>query len=335
MTGPHHAVAVSEPSQPVAARAAARELAERAGFDDADAHRAGLVATELATNLVKHTTGGAILLRTRSGGPPAEIELLAIDGGPGIADIGRSLSDGHSTTGSPGTGLGAIRRLSDEFDIYSTLGRGTVVLARLRANRAVPAVQRSFEIDGISVAKPGEDVCGDRWHFYYRMDEAVIIVADGLGHGLGAADAASAAIIASSPHAFAGPTKMLEAVHQGIRHTRGAAAAAALLRKDSPILKFAGVGNISASIHGSATPRHAVSHNGTLGHEARHFREYSYPWEPGTTLVMHSDGLTAHWSFDAYPGLRARRPALIAGVLYRDCRRQRDDVTIVVAREAA
>jgi anti-sigma regulatory factor (Ser/Thr protein kinase) len=333
MRSAHQAVTVTEPSQPVAARAAARDLAERAGFDTTDAHRVGLVATELATNLAKHTTGGEILLRISSSDSPAEVELLAIDGGPGIPDMSRSLADGHSTSGSPGTGLGAIRRLSDDFDIYSNVGRGTVVLARMRARRSPRPVQRAFEVDAVSVAMPGEEVCGDSWHVQHRPGEAVIIVADGLGHGLGAADAATAAIRTSSSRVFAGSTAVLEAVHDGIRHTRGAAAAVAVLQRDSQVLRFSGVGNISASIHGYSTTRRAVSHNGTLGHQARHFREYAYPWEPGTMLVMHSDGLTSHWSLDGYPGLRTHRPALIAAVLYRDFRRLRDDVTIVVARE--
>lgn len=333
MASAHQVVTVTERSQPAAARASARELAGRAGFDAADSHRVGLVATEMATNLVKHTHGGEVLLSIVATGAPPEIELIAIDRGPGIADLHRSLTDGHSTAGSPGTGLGAIQRLSDDFDIYSTVGRGTVVLARLRKNRAARSGQRAFDIEGVSVAKPGEEVCGDNWSAEYGLDEAYVIVADGLGHGLGAADAANAAITASSARAFTGSTAVLEAVHDGIRHTRGAAVAVAVIERRSQVLKFAGVGNISASVHGNGTIRHAVSHNGTLGHQARYFREYAYPWTPGALLVMHSDGLTSHWSLDTYPGLRARRPAIIAALLYRDFSRQRDDVTVVVARE--
>ena len=50
---------------------------------------------------------------------------------------------------------------------------------------------------------------------------------------------------------------------------------------------------------------------------------------------MHSDGLTTHWTLERLPGLAARHPSLIAGVLYRDFKRGRDDVTVVVARGAA
>src|SRR4051812_19083356 len=108
----HHAVPVTESSQVSAARFEARELADRAGFDETDVHRVGLVATELATNLVKHATDGVLLIRITASSPDGEIELLSIDRGPGIYDVGRCLSDGHSTAGSPGTGLGAIRRLA-------------------------------------------------------------------------------------------------------------------------------------------------------------------------------------------------------------------------------
>ena len=68
---------------------------------------------------------------------------------------------------------------------------------------------------------------------------------------------------------------------------------------------------------------------------ARRIQSFGYPMERGTVAVLHSDGLTSSWSLDAYPGLLTRDPALIAGVLYRDFVRGRDDVTVVVAKAAA
>jgi hypothetical protein len=95
------------------------------------------------------------------------------------------------------------------------------------------------------------------------------------------------------------------------------------------------VGNIAAAFHVNGAVRQAVSHNGTLGHEARAFREYAYPWHPGGMAIVHSDGLATRWSVDAYPGLRRRHPAVVAAVLYRDFSRRRDDVTVVVGQERA
>ena len=61
-------------------------------------------------------------------------------------------------------------------------------------------------------------------------------------------------------------------------------------------------------------------------------RQYEYPFEPDWLLILHSDGLSANWSFDKYPGLFHRHPSVIAGVLFRDFRRQRDDATVIVMR---
>jgi hypothetical protein len=75
-----------------------------------------------------------------------------------------------------------------------------------------------------------------------------------------------------------------------------------------------------------------VSRNGIVGHRIRTIQEFTYPLHKEALLVMHSDGLATRWGLDRYPGLAKRHPSLIAGVLYRDYRRIRDDVTVVVAR---
>jgi anti-sigma regulatory factor (Ser/Thr protein kinase) len=303
-----------------------------AGFGEEDSYRAGLVATELATNLVKHATGGELLVRHTRLSPKAELELIAIDRGPGIADLSRSLADGYSTAGTSGTGLGAIRRLADEFDVHSDQ-RGTVVVARLREKRAKAVDQAAMEIAGISVAMRGEMVCGDSWQIHRDVDSALIVVADGLGHGLQAWQASSAAVTSVDVHGVLDTVGLLRAMHDGLRSTRGAAAAVADIRLRQHIVKYAGIGNISATLTATTVTRHLVSSNGILGHEAHQFREFTYPWESGTTFVVHSDGLGTHWSLDEYRGLRSRQPTTMAAVLYRDFSRQRDDVTVVVGRQ--
>jgi anti-sigma regulatory factor (Ser/Thr protein kinase) len=329
----HRRVVVVESSQPSAARFAAHDAAEAAGFGEEDSHRAGLIATELATNLVKHARGGELLVRDLRTGQSA-VELIAIDHGPGM-DIARSLADGHSTAGTAGTGLGAVQRLADDFDIYSDKPRGTVVLARVYGGRLRPRPERTLAIGAVSIAMNGETVCGDSWQVAQRPDSSLVVVADGLGHGPFANEAATAAIAAMDPRHHGDLAVQLRTMHDGLRHTRGAAVAIAEVCRRPPLVKFAGIGNISGTIYRPGVTRHAVSLNGTLGHEARTFREYAYPWEPGATIVMHSDGLGTHWSLDDYRGLLQRHPAVIAAVLYRDFNRQRDDVTVVVGREAA
>jgi anti-sigma regulatory factor (Ser/Thr protein kinase) len=331
----HQQVAVGESGDVGAARSAAQQLATSAGFEETDAHRVGIVATEMATNLVKHARNGELLMRVVTAEPASEVEVLSLDRAGGMANVAESMADGHSTAGSAGTGLGAMRRMSELFDIHSAPGRGTAILTRFRQRRAAASNGLlPLTVAGVSVPKTGEPVCGDVWDVQYRHDGAFMLLVDGLGHGTFAADAATAARSIFRSRSFGSPADALAAIHEGIRHTRGAAGAIADLRVNGRSLSVSGVGNIATAVCGQGHIRQAVSHNGTLGHEARYFKEYSYPWEAGALLVMHSDGLSSHWSLDPYPGLRLRHPALIAAVLYRDFSRHRDDVTVLVGREA-
>jgi anti-sigma regulatory factor (Ser/Thr protein kinase) len=321
---------IVERSQVSAARAAARRLAHAAGMSETDAHRAGTVATELGTNLLKHAQGGELLV-----GPAVDaaggLDLLAIDRGPGIGNIARALSDGYSSAGSAGTGLGAIGRMSEVFDLHTRIDKGTVVFARLRAGRAAPA---AFLVGAVSIAKAGETACGDAYHVSSTDDELTLTVADGLGHGPGAREAALSIIGAAGDPSGTTVGGLLERMHAASRHTRGAAAAVARVQRRATTMTFAGVGNVAGAVCQGETQRSAVSGNGTLGHTMHAVREFQYPWSRGALLVMHTDGLTSHWSLQEYPGLVARHPAVVAAVLYRDFSRQRDDVTVVVAREA-
>lgn len=322
---------VVESSQPSAARFAAQEAAETSGFSSDDVYRVGIVATELATNLVKHATGGELLVRGGFAGQHGEVELIALDHGPGIADLAGALSDGHSTAGTPGNGLGAIRRMSDEVDMHSQAGKGTIIMARLRSGRAAAPEARRFQFGGVSVPIDGEQVCGDAWQTRQRRESAFFAVVDGLGHGLHAHEAARGAIGTIDEQADVDLPSMLKAMHDGIRHTRGAAGALAEIR--SRVIRFAGVGNVAGSISRPGLTRQTVSLSGTLGHDARQIREYSYPWEPDALFVMCSDGLVTHWSLDDYRGVRQRHPVVVAAALYRDFTRHRDDTTVVVGGE--
>jgi hypothetical protein len=82
----------------------------------------------------------------------------------------------------------------------------------------------------------------------------------------------------------------------------------------------------------AAGARHLVSHNGTAGHELRRLQEFTVPWFADAMLLLHSDGIATHWRLDDYPGLATHSPALVAGVLYRDFNRGRDDATVAVVR---
>jgi anti-sigma regulatory factor (Ser/Thr protein kinase) len=316
-------------------RRAASSLADQAGLTEEDRGRLSLIITELATNILKHASGGTFLLG-RSETHPNTVEVLVLDSGPGIANIGEALRDGHSTTGTPGNGLGAVMRKANFFQMYSQPKRGTAVLARISASDETYASEGIRKLQqatsgGVSVPYPGETVNGDGWTGKPVERGRRIMVVDGLGHGQLAHDAALAACDAFQK-ATGSVSDTLMVIHDALRGTRGAAVAVAELDLEASFVRFAGVGNISATIVDPNARRSAVSLYGIVGHQMREAREYTYPWSAESTLIMHSDGLTTRWDLDAFPGLLGRDAVLIAGVLWKDYRRQSDDSTVVVVR---
>jgi len=324
---------VADPSQVGEVRRAAQKLAAQAGFGSEGASDVGIVATELASNLHKHAKQGEIVLRIlppRPGAPHGGLEFLSLDRGPGIPDVRRCLEDGFSTSGTQGQGLGAIRRLSAVFDLHST-PLGTALLAQLlpKASDPAPSDGPRLEVGAVCLPHPGEVLCGDAWAAAPRA----LVVADGLGHGKEACDAADLAVEVFGEAQEAAPQLHLQRAHAALRATRGAAVLALAFSPRERKVACAGIGNVAACLLQGEVSRSFVSLNGTVGHQAQRFQEFLYDWPAGATVVVHTDGLQTRWKLDAYPGIQARHPSLLAGILYRDFRRGRDDVTVVVVRE--
>lgn len=317
------------------ARRMAVDLANRLEFPAERAGKVAIVATEMATNLVKHTGAGEIIVTSVDSGTVKGIELIALDKGPGIADVSECFRDGYSTTGSAGTGLGAIARLSDSFDIYTQPGRGTAISARLWGSTPPPEKTASTKVDivGFSIPQTGETVSGDAWAVRQLPGGCTILTVDGLGHGELAAEAARAAVECFRGAAELSPVDLLPRIHDALRQTRGAAGAVAEIDLESHQVRFSGIGNISAFIAAPERTQNLVSMNGILGHETRTVRQFSYPWPLGAMLILCSDGLSTRTNLSGLPGLSNKSCGIIAGVLYREYTRRRDDATVVVARE--
>ena len=330
-------IRLDDRSQVGEARRAAAELTRTLSFESTEAGNVALAVTEAATNIIKHATRGAILLRAVEHHGVAGVEVLALDRGPGISNVAASMRDGHSTAGSMGTGLGALHRSTRDVQLFTQPGKGTALWLRYWA-RELP--QRpgapDIEVGAICLAKAGEAVSGDAWLIESsRGGPNTILVADGLGHGADAARAGRAATAVLAKHPTVMPGELLELGHRALAATRGAAVAVARFDFESGQGTFAGIGNVSARIENRGKPRQLVSHNGTLGHNVRKIQEFPFDLPAGSAIILHSDGLSAHWTLADYPGLMAKHPALIAGVLYRDHDRGRDDVTVVAIKNGA
>jgi anti-sigma regulatory factor (Ser/Thr protein kinase) len=331
---------VADSSEISAARRATGELTRKIGLDEERSGRAALLVTEMATNLLKHADGGEIVIeRFADGAGGAGLEILSLDKGRGIADVSRALEDGFSTAGSLGSGLGAIRRQADGFAIFSRPGLGTAILARLfdtKGQARSTDQSNDLVVGGVTDPYPGETQSGDAWVYAPSTRGHTLLTVDGSGHGEQAAQAADIAVAAFHANIDDDCPRLVEKIHRALAPTRGAAVAVARVDAREKLVRFLGVGNITAAtLFNDGTVRRMVSHNGTAGHIAPRIREFTYPFSGTVTIVLHSDGLSAKWDLATYPGLAANHPSLIAGILFRDHRRGRDDASVAVMRVAA
>lgn len=327
-------VRISENTHVSEARRASSRIGQELSFDPAAEGNLAIVTTELARNVLLHGGGGEVVLQPCKGpSTSTHVNVIALDRGPGITDISKVLHDGYSSIGTLGTGLGAVRRLATTFDFYTKPGGGTAILARVAASPTEGA-EDSQTTGSVCVPIAGETRCGDAWEHQDQSSRRLIMVADGLGHGIGAADAAEEALAAFRANSHKSPKEIIEAAHDRLKKTRGAAVSVAELDFERQIIRYSGIGNIVGTIVADGKSRNMISHNGIVGHASETIREFTFPWPRHAFLIMHSDGLTARWAFEQYQGLQLKPPSLIAAVLYRDFKRMRDDATVVVSREA-
>lgn len=324
------AIPVLDASSTGEARRAAGRICEELGASEQHAGEIAIVITEAARNVLVHGGGGQVIVSGVLRAPGGFVDLVALDSGPGIKDLGRAMEDGFSTAGTPGTGLGAIKRFSSILEVYSA-PNGTALFSRLNLNGGPPSPLR---LSGIAIPLAGEKRCGDAWSFVSHPGRKLILLVDGLGHGTDAADAAAQAVSAFHKNVDRDPVDILGYIHDNLKATRGGVAAIAEILENENVLNYAGVGNISGVVFSGESSRNLVSYNGTLGSVFPKVKAFQSEWHSDSCLIMHSDGITSRWDLSTYSGLLNKHPATIAGVLVRDFRRQRDDCSVVVLKNS-
>ncbi len=321
-------IRVGDASSPGAVRRRAVELAERVGLDRDRTGEVAIAITELATNLVKYAEDGLVLLRLLRRGGLGGIELVAVDAGPGMRDVHALFQDGRSTTGTLGIGLGAVHRLASAYDVASTVGVGTVIVASFWQDPPEPPAP----VAGLTRALEGETECGDAYAVRLTDRGYLLLLCDGLGHGHLAAHAAREGTRCFRESAEESPAALLREMHRAMTATRGAAAAVAHVDLTAVRVTYAGVGNIAGRIVGHGRSRGLMSVPGIVGHNLRTVNDVNYDLEDGSLVVMHSDGLTDKWDIGRYPGLLARSPLVVAATLMRDAAVRRDDASVLVCQ---
>jgi anti-sigma regulatory factor (Ser/Thr protein kinase) len=324
-----HRILISSERDVAEARKYVRRVAHGMAQDDSFSEKSGVITTEMASNLVRHAGGGEFIVRELPSGRAAALELLALDRGDGMSDVNECMRDGYSTHGQAGTGLGAIQRLSDRFEIHSVRGLGTAVWVEVHTALA-PPMHSMFEVGAVSVPADCDGACGDAWEFVEAPAVLRVIVAE--GRGTLARRASMEALRVFREAKSHPPGRILQTIHGALADTQGAAGAIVELHAGLGQATCAGVGNISMRLGPAQSMQALASGDGTLGHELPEVEDEPKGWTPDMLLVMHSDGLASRWTLHRYGDLIHHHPALIAGVLYRDFKQMCDDATVVVAR---
>ncbi len=329
------------------ARREAVKLARDAGFDERGIQEISIAVTELSENLIEHSSiEGRIICSVIEDIGKKGLQILSEDKGPGIKDIGAAIKDGFSDAGTLGIGLGAVRRMMDEFDISSKTERGrhdiyeqakagigTVIIARkwVSAKKGTtPALEKGTRFGIFSRSKKDEQYNGDGYFLKYYDGKAFISVIDGLGHGMAAEEASREAYLCLTDNYRKPLDVNINEMHKRLKRTRGAAASIALIDDRAGTMEYVGIGNVLTRVFKAEEPVHPANYNGIVGSNIRTFKVFTYPWKTGNVIIMTSDGISEKYGPEQYPNLINKHPVVIADIILRDFGRGNDDATIIV-----
>jgi len=336
MTPHSETIPVEHPSDVLVCRRRAAHLATAMQFPPVQVGEVAILVTELAENALRHGGGGEVRLARINGERGSGIEVTCSDRGPGF-DPETAFADGFSTAGSLGIGLGAVRRLADSCEVEN-LPRGVRITARKWLPAASPGAAAGpaseFDIGVGSRAVPGYGVNGDAYAVCYpRLGLARVAVIDGLGHGVGAHEAAVHARELIETRTALQLVPLFQELDGLLRRTRGAVAAAADIDPGSGRIAFVGVGNIEATLLGPEGAQQLVSTSGILGNNTRRLRQFEYPWSPDSLLVLCSDGVRSAWRTGLDKRLWGAHPDVLANEIISNFTREADDATVLGIRQ--
>lgn len=308
-------------------------LVTNAGFSQHRAAEVDIVVSELASNLIKYAEAGEFLYRLVETEGNKELQLYCFDNGIGIDNVERIVNDGFSTSNTLGHGIGSIKRMSNDFQIYSKRNWGTVQYVRICEKEQKIAPPKNFDFAVIQTNIPGELVCGDGYLVKHTTNGFQIFVGDGLGHGQHANTAVTEAIKTFRISRETDPVEIIRDIHSNVRKTRGLVATIAVVNYKNSTWSICGVGNISTKIFTGIESKTYTPYNGIIGNNIpRTINQTVLKYEKHQMIIMHSDGIRSRWSITEMMSLLKQKPQLIAASLYKDHVRGNDDSTVFVGK---
>ncbi len=322
----------------VVARRTAKQLALELGFNNAAQEQIVLVVSELTSNLIKYVGRGTINLQAVAESDKQGILISSHDSGSGF-DIEKALTDGYSSSGTLGIGLGAVKRMVDVMVINSRQGEhsGTDIICKKWLPTALFIGAQNLvcplDIGVVSQPKPGFDVNGDAYVIKREHNGSCLIaVIDGVGHGERAHKAAKTAKQYIDNHVSQTIPGIFRGIESACQATSGVVMALAYFDHGSLTLTFASIGNIEAKVVGSEEKNSLLLKRGILGRQAPEPIISRHRWMPGQGLVLHSDGVSSRWSWNDFAHLAEKPAQFIAEQMYHKLQKANDDATLVFVK---
>ena len=295
-------IKVSQVTDRVLANRKSKTIAQQIGFTKVEEIEKILITVnELSSNLIKHTSGGEIIISILYQNGKKGIQIESIDDGPGIEDIELALVDGYSTINSLGYGLGTVNRLMDDFKIESRKNTGTHITAkRWLVDRTKQKI--------------------------YSLD---------FGHGPLANQASKVAIQYIQKNFDQPLGQIIRGMHLACKHSRGVVAALARFNLLNREIIFTGVGNIEARTFGNNMRESFISRRGIIGHTLPTIKLIRHIWETGFILIMFSDGIRSGWKWINFAKFSNKPARYMALLMLERLAKDIDDATIVIVKEFA
>lgn len=309
-------------------------LAISAGFSDRKVGEIDIIVAEIVSNLVKHAGGGQLLVKLIEEDTIQGIEIISIDNGQGMTDVSRMVADGVSTKNTLGHGLGAMKRLSNVFQVYSLKDWGTIILVRV-FDEDLPLFKKpsKTEIKSVLLPKNGEKECGDGFYYSVSNDYIKLFLGDGLGHGPEAAKAVAKAGEAFDLCIENEPSEIIRFINSSVKKTRGLVGTVAVFNLKEKKWKLCGVGNIATKIITAANAKNYLAYNGIIGLNVPNtLNSQEIEYEKGQQVIMCSDGIKSRWDTVKYPAISRYDLTILSASILKDFARNTDDMSVAACK---
>ncbi len=326
-----------------------KTLARKLGFDSVRMENMQIVASEMLSNQIKYSgKTGMVQLWCHTPAEetrninllPVTLDIFAMDYGPGIADIDQAFQDGYTTSRTMGKGLGSVKRLADEYDVYSQAKsneknskswHGVAIWARFYLD--ADECPLHYQLGTFKRAWHDSAINGDDIQLQLSKNQLACLHLDATGHGQAARDIITRLLPVRSDVFKLSACNMLDWVAKKLSGTKGAAGVALKYNVRSGRCEYSAVGDMRLCYLDSQGMTLPEVSSGILGDVSRNHDSQHIQLVKDSVLISASDGIRRNWTMETFHGLWTKHAQLIAFVLGNRKGRSSDDQSLVILKK--